>query len=135
MPPQGDSLTVLVKETVDGLGHLMAEHVRLSKLELLENLHVMIRQMARVAVVIGFAFVGYLFLWAGIVASLGPTLGTANAALLVGGLHLIGGAIGLALALARLSRTRVLDDTAVEVHETVTALSAAARSREPARGR
>jgi hypothetical protein len=135
MHPQGDSLTVLVKETVDGLGHLMAEHVRLSKLELLENLKVMIRQTARVAVVIGFAFVGYVFLWAGVVALLGPTLGFANAAFLVGGLHVVGGAIGLALALAKLAETHVMDGTALEVHKTVSALGAASRSREISSGR
>src|SRR5579863_6856928 len=122
MTTQGDSLTVLVKETVDGLGHLVAEHVRLSKLELLENFQVMIRQAVRVAVVIGFAFVGYVFVWAGVVAFLEPALGFANAAFLVGGLHLVGGAIGLLLALAKLARTRVLDGTAVEVHKTVSEL-------------
>jgi len=132
---QTTQLTVLVKETVDGLGDLMAEHVRLSKLELLENLKVMIRQMARAAVVIGFAFVGYLFLCAGVVTVLGPTLGLAGAAFLVGGLHLVGGAIGLVLAMAKLAKTHVLDGTALEVHRTVSALSAASRSREPARGR
>jgi Putative Actinobacterial Holin-X, holin superfamily III len=134
MPHQGDSLTVLVKETVDGLGHLMAEHVRLSKLELLENLNVMIRQTARVAVVTGFAFVGYVFLCAGVVFALEPALGLANGAFLVGGTHLAGGVIGLALALTKLARTRVMDGTAVEVHRTVTALSAASRSRELSRG-
>jgi hypothetical protein len=135
MPTQGDSLTVLVKETVDGLGHLMAEHVRLSKLELLENLKVMIRQTARVAVVIGFAFVGYVFLWGGVVALLGPSLGVASTAFLVGGLHVAGGALGLALALAKLRRTRVMDGTALEVHKTVSELSAASRSGEVARAR
>ncbi len=135
MPVQRDDLTVLVNETVDGLGHLVAEHVRLSKLELLENLKVMSRQMARAAVVVGFAFVGYLFLWAGVVAVLGQTRGVASAAFLVGGLHLVGGAIGLVLVLAKLARIRVMDGTALEVHKTVTELSDASRSRELSRGR
>jgi hypothetical protein len=130
-----DSLTVLVKETVDGLGELMAEHVRLSKLELTESLGAVSRQASRVAVLIGVAFVGYLFVCAGVVALFAPALGVAAAAFLVGGLHLTGGGIGIGLALKKLSRTHLMDDSAVEVRETVTALSGASHSREPSRGR
>ena len=134
MPIEGDSLTAHVKETVDGLGHLVAEHVRLSKLELLGNLELVIRRTARVAVAVGCAFVGYLFMGAGIVAVLGPTMGVASAAFLVGGLHLAGGALGLALALAKLARTPVMSGSVLEVHKTVSELSAASRTREPSRG-
>ena len=126
---------MLLKETLDGLGHLLAEHVRLSKLELLENVKVMIRQAVGVAIVIGFAFVGYFLVCAGLVVFLGPTMGAANACFAVGGLHLAWGAIGLALAIAKLGRTRVMDGTAFEVHRTVTELSAASRSREASRDR
>lgn len=133
MDTRTESLGSLVKETVDGLGHLVAEHVRLAKLELLEDLESMIRQAAHVAVVVAFGFVGYLFLCAGGVALLAPTLGTANAAFLVGGVHAALGALGLVLSLAKLSRTRVMDGTALEVHRTVSALSAGSHSRTQSR--
>src|SRR3954468_17208711 len=50
-PMPTTSLTLLMNETMDGLGHLVAEHVRLSKLEVLGSLEVMVRQTARVLVV------------------------------------------------------------------------------------
>lgn len=133
MPAPRDSLSVLVKETVDGLGQLMGEHVRLFKLECAEDLNITLRQAARVAVVVGFAFVGYVFVWVGAVALLAPLLGVASAAFLVGGLHLAGGAIGLGLALRGLARTRLLDGTALEVHRTVRELTAASSGREVTR--
>lgn len=125
MQTQGDGLTVLVKETVDGLGHLVAEHVRLSKLELLENMTAMARQTGRLAVVTGFAFVGYVFACAGIVASIEPRLGLAYAAFVVGGLNFVVGAAGLFLTVTKLAGTRILDGTATEVHRTVSDLAAA----------
>ncbi|MEZ0229679.1 MAG: phage holin family protein [Planctomycetota bacterium] len=112
MPPQNDDLTLLVQHTVDDLGHLVAEHVHLAKLELVENLNAVTLRVARAAVVLGLALMGYFFLCAGVVVLLGPALGMASASFLVGSVHLAAGAIGLVLASGRLARTRVVTEVA-----------------------
>ena len=134
MEMRGESrgVATLVKETVDGLGHLVAEHLRLSRLELLGDLSALSHHVAFVVAASAVATVGYFFLWLGVLAVLAPRIGLASAALLIGGGHLAGGAVGLKLALGRLRRARALDATIEAVEKTVSGLSAvAAREGSP----
>lgn len=121
-----DGLTGRLRETVDGLGHLVTEHVQRSKLELLVGG----RTLARVAALAlgGAALLlsADLLLSAAAAVTLAPRTGPAEALLLVGGAHLAAGALCVALARGRLDRSRLLEAHTGEVGRSLLALTAEA---------
>ena len=128
---EGDGIIALVRETADGLGKLIADHVKLARVELMSDARFYLRDV--MVLVIGglVIFLGYAI---GCVAA-GLALGRAmhNTPLALGAVaavHVIGGAIGVVLAAKRAKRVRLMHDTAEEVGRSMSAL----RGRElPAR--
>lgn len=56
-----DDLGTLLKETVDGFGHLMAAHVKLARLEFFADVKTLGRRVALLAVVVCLVLLGYVF--------------------------------------------------------------------------
>lgn len=119
-----DGLAALLRETADGLGRLIADHVRLAKLELLVDARTLGRQASLLLIALPLCLVGYLFVCLAGIFALAPLLGRVAAFLLVGGAHVIFGAGALWVAVRRLRRRpRLMDDTVAEVTRTFEAMS------------
>jgi Putative Actinobacterial Holin-X, holin superfamily III len=112
---ENDGIIALVKETADGFGHLIADHIKLARLELVSDVKAYGRQVGLIAVIVPFLFVGYGLVCLGLAALLAPWLGQAGALFLVGGAHIAIGALAIAAAAGRLRRVQPMHDTAQEV--------------------
>jgi hypothetical protein len=118
-----EGLTGALRETADGLGHLVAEHVRRSKLELVLGGRILARITA-IAVVAGtLLLAGDLLLSAAAATALASSVGVTTGLLLVGGAQLALGAAGLCIAKARLERSRIFEGAAGEVGRSVLAIT------------
>jgi Putative Actinobacterial Holin-X, holin superfamily III len=125
-----DGIISLVKETADGLGHLIADHIKLARVEIVSDAKTYSRQVGLLALAGAFAVFGYLFVWIAAALALGRVIGGAAAFLIVGLLHVIGGVLGLMAVMRRLKRARgVLDGTATEVGRSVSTLAAGVTGR------
>ena len=127
---EGDGIIALVRETADGLGKLIADHVKLARVELVSDARFYVRDLAVMAVAGVVLLVGYVL---GLVAA-GLALGrainnTPLAFAAVAVLHLIAGAIGIVVGANRAKRVRLMHDTAEEVSRSVSALSGRAPVR------
>jgi len=127
---EGDGIIALVRETADGLGKLIADHVKLARVELVSDARFYVRDLAVMAAAGVVLLVGYVL---GLLAA-GMALGrainnTPLAFAAVAALHLIAGAIGIVVGAKRAKRVRLMHDTAEEVSRSVSAL----RGREPVR--
>jgi uncharacterized membrane protein YqjE len=128
---ESDGIISLIRETADGLGKLIADHVKLARVELVSDARFYARDLAVMA---GFGvvlFVGYILGWIAAGLAIGRAIhNTPLAFAAVAALHLIAGAIGVVVAAKRAKRVRLMHDTAEEVGRSVSAL----RGRElPAR--
>lgn len=132
MPPvrEDEGLGARLGETLDGLGHLVAEHVKRSKLELLLAGRTLARQAVLAALVASLLVVGYLLVCGGVAAALAPSLGPALALVLVGGVNVALGAVGLSVVRERFERGRLLEGTVDEVGQSVLAITAASTGQE-----
>jgi len=120
----------LLVQLASDLGHLVAQHVALAKLELGESARRAGIGVAQIAACAPLVLVGYAFLNAALALALARWLSLAGSVALVGALNVAGGVIGVVTA-ARAFRRPVLDDSVVELERTARALTAA-RSNRPA---
>lgn len=121
-----DGLTGRLRETVDGFGHLLTEHVQRSKLELLLGGRTLARVAALALGAAALLLSADLLLSAAAAVALAPSTGGAQALVVVGGAHLALGALCVALAKGRLDRSRLLEAHTGEVGRSLLALTAAA---------
>ncbi|MBI3722497.1 hypothetical protein HY251_00860 [bacterium] len=122
-----DGLAELAEATLDGLGHLMAEHVRLSKLELEAQLERLWRRAVLCLAVVFLIALGYALACLGLCLVLSPWTGLAGALLALGGAHITCGAIGLQLVLATM-KPALGAETAGEVQRSLAELARALRA-------
>ena len=120
---ESDGIIALVRETADGLGKLIADHVKLARVELVSDARFYARDLAVMAAAGVVLLIGYVI---GLVAA-GLAIGRAidNTPLAFGALaalHLIAGAIGIVVGAKRAKRVRLMHDTAEEVSRSVSAL-------------
>jgi hypothetical protein len=54
-----ESILALIKETADGFGHLLADHIKLARLELVADVKSYGRQVALIALIVPILFMGY----------------------------------------------------------------------------
>src|SRR5262245_11729395 len=123
-----DSVVDLLRETADGLGRLIGEHVSLAKLELVADVRRIGRSLRLVALAVPFLVLGYGMLWLAAAVALGRLTGLPQALLIVGGLHVLAGAVALAVALGRRRRrpSRMMGTTTMEVGRTLATIRAQA---------
>lgn len=128
---EGDGIIALVRETADGLGKLIADHVKLARVELLSDARFYVRDLTVLVIAALVLFLGYALACLAGGLALGRAIhNTPLAFAAVAALHLIAGAIGMVMAAKRAKRVRLMHDTAEEVSRSVSAL----RGRElPAR--
>jgi hypothetical protein len=120
-----EGIIALVKETADGFGHLLAEHVKLARLELVADIKMHGREVGVIALIVPLLFIGYALVCVGLGFFLSRWLGRSGAFFLVGGAQLALGAVAIAVAAGRLRRAKLLPESAHEVNRSVAQLTAA----------
>jgi hypothetical protein len=122
---EGDGIMSLVKETADGLGRLIADHIKLARVEMVADAKEYGRHVGLLTVAGIFVVIGYVFGWIAAALAVARWVGAPLAFLIVALLHIAGGAIGLGVVSRRLKTTaRPLDDTVSEVNRSVATLAA-----------
>lgn len=122
-----DGVVDLLRETADGLGRLIAEHVSLAKLELLADVRRVGRRLRLILLAVPFLVLGYGMLWLAAAVALGRVIGLARALLVVGALHMVVGVAALAVGLTkRRRRPPLMGETASEVSRTLATIKAQA---------
>lgn len=120
-----DSILALIKETADGFGRLLADHIKLARLELVADVKSYGRQVTLIALIVPIIFIGYAIVCVGVAAALGPWLGLAGGLFLVGGAHILIGAIAIMVAVRRLRRAQPLSETVEEMTRSMETFSSA----------
>jgi len=110
-----ESIIALIKETADGFGHLLADHIKLARLELVADVKSYGRQVALIALIVPILFMGYAIVCLGLAALLAPLVGHAGSLFLVGGAHIVIGAGAIMMAVRRLRRAQPLADSVEEM--------------------
>lgn len=116
-------------ELVDAFSELVAQHVRLARLEVKEDARFIGLRIGVIAVFTPLILVGYGFLCVALALSLRPFLGDGFAFLLVGVVNLLVSGIGIAIAANQLSKRKILNATVLEL-ETSTAVVLPSRRQE-----
>jgi uncharacterized membrane protein len=118
-----EGIVALIKETADGFGQLIADHIKLARLELVVDLKTQGRRVAAMALIIPLIFLGYGLICVALSLVLSRSMGLPAALFLVGGVHVAAGAIGVAIAVAKLKRANIMQESASEVSRSITTLS------------
>jgi hypothetical protein len=112
------SLSVQIRELVDGLSDLMAQHIRLAKVELKDDARFIGIRVGVIAALAPLILVGYGFLCAAAAMALSRVMATDLALLLVGGVNLLGGIAGIAIAGQQLGKRKVMEASMAELEAT-----------------
>ena len=119
-----EGIVGLIRETVDGLRDLIADHIKLARIELVGDAKTYGRSVAVLAVA-GSGAGDRLHLRPGRRGvGAGPDLGGARwRSCVVGALHLVVGGIAVAWSVAKMRRTHPMHDTVVEAKDSLNALA------------
>lgn len=118
-----DDLGTLLKETVNGFGHLVADHIKLARLELFADVKTLGRRVALLAVVVCLVLLGYVFCCLGLAVVVSRWMGLSGGLGLLGGLHLIGGTTALLFAMRGMRGMHWMHGTTREMGQSVSALT------------
>ena len=118
-----EGIVGLIRETVDGLRDLIADHIKLARVEMVADAKTYGRSIAVLAVAGLVLAIGYVF--GLIAAALGLTRlwGAPLAFAAVAALHLVGGGIAVAWSVGKMRRTQLMHDTVAEAKGSITALA------------
>lgn len=119
-----NTFVTLFKETLDGLGRLMAGHLNLARVEFLAELKSLGRQFAIMTIAVTFISLGYALTCLGLAVVLSRWLGFGGALFLLGGLHLVGGATALLVIARKRKLMHLMQETKIEANKSVSTLSA-----------
>jgi hypothetical protein len=119
-----DGLIALVKETADGLGRLIADHIKLARTEIVADAKSYGRDVGVLAGCMFVLALGYALACVAAALALGLLIGAPLGFVLVGGAHLVIGAVGVAVAARAMQRPPALLGTRTEVNRSVAALAA-----------
>jgi hypothetical protein len=120
-----DGIITLVKETADGLGRLIADHIKLARTEIVADARSYGRDVGLLLAAVFGLGLGYALGCVAGALALAPLIGGPLAFAAVAGLNVVLGAVGAAAGVRALRRTRPMAGTMAEVSRSVTALSAA----------
>src|SRR5262249_51625914 len=99
---QGDGIISLVKETASGIGQLVADHIRLARMEMTAEAKSYARDIGFLLAGGFVVAVGYGLACIGAATALARVMGTPLAFVCLGVLHLVIGAIALAMIAGRM---------------------------------
>ncbi|HVV17091.1 MAG TPA: phage holin family protein [Polyangia bacterium] len=118
-----DGVVGLLRETADGLGQLIADHIKLARLELAADARSYGQSVATLLVA-GFVLaLGYAFAWLAIGLAMSRVCGAPISFGGIAALHLIAGAVAVSAAIKRMKKTRLMRESAAEASRSVSALT------------
>jgi hypothetical protein len=120
---ESDGIVTLLRDTLDGFGCLMSDHLKLARLELLADVKSLGRRLAMLIAVVSLALLGYAIACMGIAVGLSRWIGLSGALILVGGVHLVGAASALWAVLHVLRNKAFFPETADEMNQSVSTLT------------
>ena len=123
--PGADAAAVrrLIAEAADSVGELLADHIRLARVELAADVRIHAGAAAGVLGAALLVLVGGLLASVSAALGLAPLLGMPVAFGVVAVFHLVVGAFCVRAASAKVRRTRVLRETIAEARRSVRALA------------
>ena len=127
----GEGIVARLKETADGLGQLVGDHVRLARIELVAELRSYGRGLTSIVVAFALLLIGYVFACTAGALALVHLVGAPLAFVIVAVPHLIAGAIGVVAGTRRVQQTPLLPESGAEAARTVHALTHALPARNP----
>ncbi|HEY7372769.1 MAG TPA: phage holin family protein [Polyangia bacterium] len=123
-----DGIIALVKETADGLGQLVADHIKLARIEMTADAKGYVRDVGVLLVGAFVLAIGYGLACIAVGTALGRVIGAPLAFACLAVLHLAIGAFALALARSRMKRVQLMHDTKLEVSRSMGVFSKRALS-------
>lgn len=118
-----EGIVSLLRETVDGLRILIADHIKLARIEMVADAKTYGRSVAVLAVAGLVLAIGYVFALIAAALGLARILGAPVAFGAVAALHLVVGGIAVAWSMGKMRRTRLMHDTVVEAKGSISALA------------
>jgi VIT1/CCC1 family predicted Fe2+/Mn2+ transporter len=118
-----EGIVGLIRETVDSLRDLIADHIKLARVEMVSDAKTYGRSIAVLVVAGVVVAIGYIFGLIAAALALARVWGTPVAFVAVGALHLVVGGVAVASAVARMRRTHPMHDTVVEAKDSLSALA------------
>ena len=119
---QGDGIIALVKETADGLGQLVADHIKLARIEMTTDAKTYMRDLSMLAVGAFVFAVGYGLACIAAGTALARIVGVPLAFAGLAFVHVIVGAIALGVAIRRMKRVQLMQESKEEVSRSVSVL-------------
>ncbi|HVZ86368.1 MAG TPA: phage holin family protein [Polyangia bacterium] len=113
----------LLRETAEGLGTLVADHIKLARLELVADVQGYSRGLATMLIAALVLMMGYAFAWFAAAVALGRLWGAPLAFLAIAAVHLVAGGIAVAWAAGKMKRTRLMHGSATEARTSMNALT------------
>jgi uncharacterized membrane protein YedE/YeeE len=124
-PPRddhGDGIIALVKETADGLGQLVADHIKLARIEMTADAKTYLRELSMLTVGAFIFAVGYGLACIAAGTALARIMGGPLAFAGLAFIHVIVGAIALGVAVRRMKRVQLMQESKEEVSRSVSVL-------------
>jgi uncharacterized membrane protein YqjE len=128
-------IAAIVGRMADSFSRLVSQHITLARLELAEDAKAMARDVASIIVFVPFLLVGWVFLCAALAVALAQAIGYGWALAVVGGVHMVGGGLGIWMALSRLKNRPVMNDTGEELSRSMAVLTASPAAVPPSQPR
>jgi uncharacterized membrane protein YqjE len=124
----GDGIMALVKETADGLGQLVADHIKLARIEMTTDAKSYMRDLVVLLIGVFVLAVGYGLVCIAAGAALAMVIGTPLAFAMLAALHVIAGAIVLSVAVRNMKRVQLMQETKEEVSRSISLLGKSSTS-------
>lgn len=124
-------IAAIVGRMADSFSRLVSQHITLARLELAEDAKAMARDVASIIVFVPFLLVGWVFLCGAAAVALAQAIGYGWALAAVGGVHMLGGGLGIWSALSRLKNRPVMNDTGEELSRSMAVLTASPAAVPP----
>jgi hypothetical protein len=115
-------------QLADGLGKLIAQHLQLARLELVDDAKAIGSALGRIALFVPMVIAGYLFVMGALAAALANVMSLPVALLAVGSSNLLVGGAGAYFAAQRLKKPQLLDESLSELKSSAATLASAAPS-------
>lgn len=132
---KGGHVLRLIRETVDGLGQLLVQHLKLAQLELRADLRSMVPRLALMAICAVLMIGGYMLFAVGVAFLIAGNRALALPLLGVGLFHVVGTGLGMRFLLGRLRGTSLMKATTGEISQSATALMVAASPPKDGQGK
>lgn len=120
-----------LRELADAFSELVAQHVRLARMELKEDARFVGVRVGLIAALAPLILVGYCFLCIALALALRRWMGEELAFMTVGVLNLLIGGVGIAVVGKQLSGHKVMNATVVELESSTAVVLPHAEKRPP----